>query len=135
VCNVLFYGTNKNIIPNTAPLHDLYAATTAVMCITNQKNGTRGSWISDSTSGTLACPICALARQVHAIMCHPECKTGDIISTYYSPHTCSVQPLQAGDINKLIKTTVSVLGLDKKGSPPPSAATCCQPGHTIHFQD
>ena len=52
------------IIPNTAPLEMLYTATKAVMRITNQKNGTRGSRISHDASGTKACPVRALARRV-----------------------------------------------------------------------
>ena len=47
----------------------------------------------------------------------------DIISTYYSPHKQALRPLQAGDINKLVKTTVTVLGLDKKGFPPTAVSS------------
>jgi hypothetical protein len=70
-CDIIFYDAYDTIIPNTAPLLDLYSATTAVMRITNQKNGTRGSRISHTTSGTKACPVRALARRVHYIMDHP----------------------------------------------------------------
>jgi hypothetical protein len=63
-------------------------------------------------------PVKALGRRVHYIMTHPECNAEDIISTYYSSRTRSARPLQAGDINKMIKTAVSLLGLDKKGFPP-----------------
>jgi hypothetical protein len=93
------------------------------MRITNQKNGTRGSRISHTTSGTNACPVRALARRVHYIMNHPECNDQDIISTYYSPRTRSARPLQAGDMNTLIKSAVSLLGLDKKGFPPASVSS------------
>ena len=117
-CDIIFYDANDEIIPNTAPLHILYTATVAVMRITNQKNGTRGSRISHTTSGTKACPVKALARRVHYIMDHPECSDTDIISTYYSTRTRTARPLQAGDINTLIKSAVSLLGLDKKGFPP-----------------
>ena len=122
-CDITFFDAHDNIIPNTAPLHILYTATTAVMRITNQKNGTRGSRISHTTSGTTACPVKALGRRVHYIMNHPECNEDDIISTYYSPRTRSARPLQAGDINKMIKTTVSLLGLDKKGFPPEAVSS------------
>jgi hypothetical protein len=86
ICDVLFYGADEKIIPNTAPLHELSTATTAVLRITNQKNGTRGSRISHSTSGTKVCPVRALARRVHDILSHQESSMTDIISTYYSPH-------------------------------------------------
>jgi hypothetical protein len=59
-----------------------------------------------------------LGCRVHYIMNHPECPKKDIISTYYSPRTRSTRPLQAGDINKMIKTVISLRGLDKKGLPP-----------------
>jgi hypothetical protein len=122
-CDIIFYDSKDNIIPNTAPLHILNTATTAVMRITNQKNGTHGSRISHTTSRTSACPIWALARRVHYIMNHPECTDEDIISTYYSPRTRSARPLQAGDIITLIKSAVALLGLDKKGFPPASVSS------------
>jgi hypothetical protein len=122
-CDIIFYDAQDNIIPNSAPLSRLYMATTAVMRITNQKNGTRGSRISHTTSGTVACPVRALARRVHYIMAHPECNDQDIISTYYSSRTRSARPLQASDINTLVKTAVSYLGLAKKGFPPESVSS------------
>jgi hypothetical protein len=122
-CDIIFYDSNDNILPNTAPIHLLNTATTAVMRITNQKNGTRGSRISHTTSGTKACPVRALARRVHYIMNHPECTEEDIISTYYSPRTRSARPLQSRDINTMIKSAVSLLGLDKKGFPPASVSS------------
>jgi hypothetical protein len=48
-CDITFFDAHNNIIPNTAPLHILYTATTAVMRITNQKNGTGGSPIASVT--------------------------------------------------------------------------------------
>jgi hypothetical protein len=122
-CDIIFYDGSDNIIPNTSPLTQLYCATTAVMRITNQKNGTRGSRISHSPSGTVACPVRALARRVHYIMSHSECTEKDIISTYISPITKEARPLQSGDINKLIKNAVVLLGLDKKGFPPESVSS------------
>jgi hypothetical protein len=74
-CDIIFHDANDNIIPNTAPLHILKMATVAVMRITNQKNDTRSSRISHTTSGTKA-------RRVHYIMDHPECTVEDIISTH-----------------------------------------------------
>jgi hypothetical protein len=51
-------------------------------------------------------------------MDHPECTEEDIISTYYSTRTHSAAcPLQVGNINTLITTAVSLLGLDNKGFP------------------
>ena len=93
------------------------------MRITNQKNGTRGSRISHTTSGTTACPVRALARRVHYIMHQSDCTAEDIISTYYSPRTRSARPLQARNMNVLIKSAVSLLGLDKKGFPPASVSS------------
>jgi hypothetical protein len=122
-CDITFFDEHDNIIPNDAPLHILYSATTAVMRITNQKNGTRGSRISHTTSGTPACPVRALARRVSYIMSHPECTEESIISTYYSTRTRSARPLQASDINTMIKTAVCLLGLDKKGFPPASISS------------
>ena len=122
-CDIIFYDASDTIIPNTSTLAHLYTATTAVMRITNQKNGTRGSRISHTPSGTVACPVRALARRVHYIMSHSPCTDQDIISTYISPITKEARPLQSSDINKIIKSTVGLLGLDKKGFPPDSVSS------------
>jgi hypothetical protein len=122
-CDIIFYDSTDTIIPNSSPLPTLYSATTAVMRITNQKNGTRGSRISHTPSGTPACPVRALARRVHYIMDHPQCTDQNIISTYFSPITKSARPLQLSDINKLIKKAIILLGLDKKGFPPDSVSS------------
>lgn len=122
-CDIIFYDSTDTIIPNSSPLLTLYSATTAVMRITNQKNGTRGSRISHTPSGTPACPVRALARRVHYIMAHPKCTDHNIISTYFSPITKAARPLQSSDMNKLIKKAVVLLGLDKKGFPPESVSS------------
>jgi hypothetical protein len=93
------------------------------MRITNQKNGARGSIISHDTSGTMACPVGALARRVHTIMTNPLCTDNDIISTYYSSISKRPRPLQAGNINTIVKTAVRALHLDKKGFPPESVSS------------
>ena len=103
-CDVTFYDAHYTIIPNTASLDTLYTANKAVLRITNQKNGTRGRRISHDTSGTPACPVRALARRVHYIMHHPQCTETDIISTYSSTPANQPRPLQASDINKIIKS-------------------------------
>jgi hypothetical protein len=122
-CDITFYDKHFNIITNSAPLSILYTATKATMRITNQKNGTRGSLISHDASGTKACPIRALARRVHHIMSHPQCTDHDIISTYYSTTSKRPRPLQAGDINKMIKSAVRALRLDEKGFPPEAVSS------------
>jgi integrase len=122
-CDITFYDRTHTIIPNTAPLTTLYTATKAAMHITNQKNGTRGSIISHDISLTKACPVRALARHVHSIMTHPQCKATDIISTYYSPTSKRPRPLQSSDINTMIKSAVRALHLDKKGFPPESVSS------------
>jgi hypothetical protein len=123
VCDITFYDSNFSIIPNTAPLTTLYTASRAVMRITNQKNGTRGSRISHDVSGTPACPIRALARRVHYIHTHPDCSATDIISTYVSGPSKRARPLQAHDMNSIVKTAVRALKLDKKGFPPEAVSS------------
>jgi hypothetical protein len=123
VCDVTFYDNQFNIIANDAPLTTLYTATRAVMRITNHKNGTRGSRISHNISSTPACPIQALARRVHYICSHPKCTESDIISTYFSAASKRACPLQAHDINTIIKTAVRALKLDKKGFPPEAVSS------------
>jgi hypothetical protein len=83
-----------------------YTAAKAAMHITNQKNGTRGSIISHDTSNTKACPVRALTRRVSSIIQHPQCTPNDIISTYYSSISHRPHPLQASDVNTMVKTAV-----------------------------
>jgi hypothetical protein len=122
-CDVTFYDTHHRIIPNTAPLDTLYTAAKAAMKITNQKNGTRGTIISNDASGTKACPVRALARRVHHIVNQPQCKDTDIISTYYSPPAKRPRPLQACDINNMVKSAVRAMRLDDKGFPPEAVSS------------
>jgi hypothetical protein len=123
VCDVTFYDHTHTIIPSTAPLLTLLTAAKATMRITNQKNGARGTIISHDTSNTVACPVRALARCVHHILSHPLGSTQDIISTYYSSATKTLRCLQAGDINRILKTAVVAISLDKKGFPPSSISS------------
>jgi hypothetical protein len=123
VCDVTFYDHSHNIIPNTASLATLYSARKASMRITNQKNGARGSIISHDISGTKACPVRALARRVHTIIATPACSDHDIISTYLSPGAKGPRPLQAGDINTMVKTASRALHLDKQGFPPEAVSS------------
>ena len=68
VLDVRFYK-NGIIIPNTAPLCLLVQADGVSLCISNQKNGTRGETIHQhALLGRGICPMCALARRVAAIM-------------------------------------------------------------------
>ena len=123
MCDITFYNHTHTIIPSTAPLPTLLNAAKATMCITNQKNGARGTIISHDTSNTVACPVCALAHHVHHILSHPLGSTQDIISTYYSSATKTLRCLQAGDINHILKAAVIAIGLDKKDFPPSSISS------------
>lgn len=68
VRDVTFYKNNL-VVPNTAPLHALLSADGVSLCISNQKNGTRGETIHQHfLRGHAACPGKALARRVHSVM-------------------------------------------------------------------
>jgi hypothetical protein len=123
VCDVTFYDTHHNVIPTTSALTTLYTAAKATMKITNQKNGTRGTIISHDASGTTADPVRALARRVHHILQHPQCRETDIISTYVTTTARGPRPLQAADINRMVKSAARALGLDAKGFPPESVSS------------
>ena len=49
----------------------------------------------------------------------------DIISAYYSIAAKGMRCLQSGDINHMLKSAVTALGLDKKGFPPSSISSHC----------
>jgi hypothetical protein len=66
----------------------------------------------------MACPVKALVHMVHYITNHLQCFfANDTINTYYFDYTKQAHPLQAGAINTLVKMTICLLGLDKKGFP------------------
>ena len=68
VQDVTFYR-NGLVIPTTAPLHSLLEADGVALCISNQKNGTRGETIyHHALRGQSICPVAALARRVESIM-------------------------------------------------------------------
>jgi len=80
--DVTFWGEDDRQIPNDSPLEQLRAAKSAMLSISNQKNGTRGSLINHEANGELSCPIQALARHVHHILKYG--KPDDILGTCFT---------------------------------------------------
>ena len=57
------------LLDSASPLDVLLRADGVALCISNQKNGTRGETIHHhALPGNIACPVCALARRVHAVL-------------------------------------------------------------------
>jgi hypothetical protein len=56
-------------------------------------------------------------------MNNPACSPTDIISTYASAKTHRPLPLQASDINAMVKHAVRALKLDEKGFPPAAVSS------------
>ena len=68
VKDVKFYK-NGLLIPNTSPLSLLAQSDGVALCISNQKNGTRGETIyQHALPGRNVCPVLALGRRVFTVM-------------------------------------------------------------------
>lgn len=112
--DVMFRRADHSIIPNTAPLHELYQAHYATLTISNQKHGRRGQCIHNECTGHTTSPVKALARRVAHIMAHTS-NHNTTLSTYYNmPHSPPSQVLP-GHINKAIQQAVASMGLQAYG--------------------
>jgi hypothetical protein len=111
--DIVFRRADQSIIPNSAPLVELLTATHATLCISNQKNGTRGQCIHHHCTGLATSPVKALARRVAHILSHTT-NINTAISTYFEApwHPCQITP---SHINTAIKNAVTRLGLHQFG--------------------
>lgn len=113
--DITFWSHNNTVIPHTAPLHQLLQAKSATLCISNQKNGVRGSIINHEANGTISCPIRALARRVHHILSHSRSPDA-ILGTYFDAKGYK-HKIYPDAINKALKEAVTNLGLVARGFP------------------
>lgn len=116
VQDVTFYKDGF-VIPTTAPLHSLLGADGVALCISNQKNGTRGETIfHHALRGHRICPVAALARRVSTIMA----ATGDsslplsLLCTGDERHHHAT----ASMVRMAIRGAVSATGLSQRGIHP-----------------
>ena len=67
--DITFLKHNK-VLPLNAPLNTLLTASGVTLTIDRQKNGIRGATVHhQSTSSAFFCPVKAVARRVHYILC------------------------------------------------------------------
>lgn len=112
--DIIFRRRDHSIIPNTAPLNELYTAAYATLQISNQKNGSRGQCIHNECTGHITSPVRALARRVANIMAFTN-NQNTAISTYYNPVTKQSSQLYPSHVSKTIKQTILDLGLHQFG--------------------
>lgn len=110
----MFRRKDHSIIPNTAPLSELYTAAYATLKISNQKNGSRGQCIHNECTGHITSPVRALARRVAHIMTFTS-NQNTAISTYYDTMTRQPSQVYPSHISKTIKQTILDLGLQQFG--------------------
>lgn len=84
VCDILFYNAHKNIIPNTAPLHDLYEAETAVMRQT-EHGAVRSAIAPQVHPLALYAPLPAMSTPSRATQSAPW----RTLSVHTTHHTCT----------------------------------------------
>ena len=117
VRDVIFRRRDHTIIPNTAPLAELYLAHSAALCISNQKNGVRGQCIHNECTGQATSPVRALARRVAHIMAHTA-NPNTALSSYYTSPAAAPQQVVPKHINAALKQAVQALGLHHCGFTP-----------------
>ena len=112
--DITFRRADHSIIPNTAPLHDLWQAKFATLRISNQKNGLRGQCIHQECTGLSTSPIKALARRVAHIMANTSSQN-TAISTYFPNNDGFPDQIRPADINRAIRHATKALQLDRCG--------------------
>lgn len=113
VMDVTFYRDGC-VIPCSAPLDSLMTADGVALCISNQKNGTRGETIfHHALPGRRTCPVCAAARRVASVMA----ATGDAsqpLSRLAASHG-GAPHATASMVRIAIRGAVLALGLSRRG--------------------
>lgn len=109
VQDVRFYRDGI-IIPNNAPATVLAQADGVALCISNQKNGTRGETIHHHRlPNRRICPVAATARRVAAIMTANHDQTTPI--SFVTQH----QHISASAIRTTVRRSVTQLQLHRRG--------------------
>ena len=116
VKNVTFWQ-GQHIIPNTAPLDQLYQATAASIVIPRQKNGTKGQCITQDCTQTVHSPIKSLARRVHHILSNGG-SLDTAIHCVKHPFYTRDRAVTAHNINCLLKQAAGEIGLYTRGYEP-----------------
>ena len=115
VVDVTFYRKGF-VIPLTQPLDSLMAADGVALCISNQKNGTRGETIyHHALPGRRTCPVRAAARRVATVIA----ATGDVsqpLSRLATPDAHATHAT-AHMVRSAIRGAVTALGLSRRGIP------------------
>jgi len=107
------FRKNGKVISNKADIHTLLSADEATMCITNQKNGTKGQIIHHQAFDGEECPIKALARRVAHIMSHTK-NVKTMLGTFFDKGG-KQHHLVSNDMNQAVKRAVLELGMYDQG--------------------
>ena len=107
------FRCNGRIIANNADLPTLLSADKATLCISNQKNGTKGQLIHHQAFKGEDCPIKALARCINHIMCHATSQHTMIGACFDNNN--SKHHLTSDDMNKAVQFTVAQLNTHDQG--------------------
>ena len=107
------FRRNGNIIPNNVNLQTLLSADEATLCISNQKNGSKGQLIHHQAFNGEDCPMKALARRVNHIMCHTT-NQQTMLGTHFDKNNTK-HHLISDDMNKAVQFAVKHLNMHDQG--------------------
>jgi Phage integrase family len=100
-------------LSTTLPATELFAhCISATLRINNQKNGKRNGTIHHLCTNQRICPIMALIRRIIHIRQYSISPTV-MIRTYFTPQQPKGWHITASDINNMLKTTVTSMGLQR----------------------
>jgi hypothetical protein len=114
VGNVGFFKDGK-VLARTSPLDTLLTSDAATLKISNQKNGRMGETIHQKAIDLDACPIKALAFQVHHILSHGG-STDSLLCEYYTNDKRS--SVTSKEIIALLCSAARMLQLQKQAIDP-----------------
>jgi len=109
VGDVTFRKDNR-ILPLNSPLELLLQADSAVLCISNQKNGEKGQTIHQDALYTLECPIKSLARRVFHVLYHGGDASTPLYWVWEHP-TKKPYYVSPNDITKTVRKGARQIGL------------------------
>jgi hypothetical protein len=107
--NVGFYRDGQ-VVSRTLPLAELLQCDAATLKITNQKNGRMGQTIHQKATGTIACPVKALAYRIAHINSNRLPNEDPLLCSFYKNDEWDT--VQSSDIITMVRSSAKLLRLE-----------------------
>ena len=113
--NVGFFKNGK-VVSRNLPLNLLLSCNSAMLKITNQKNGRMGDTIHQKCTGTDNCPVRALVIRINHLNIHKGNEDDRLLCDVY--HNDVWHSIQSNNIIQFVRTAAKLLKLNEQGIDP-----------------